>query len=211
MSIDIHSKFYITKKAGGINPCIEGNNKYGLRPFSGSVLPNCIGLATGYLNQLLGLSSCKYLGNYKYAEGIKEGAKDSDCQITKDPQAGKYSAILWGKGDSYHIAVVTEVVNSEKVKITESGWNYKARPIIRTKTITKGKDRNWGNKTKAFNCFITPPGQGPKFIIYRVKLGDTLTKIARKYKTTVKQIVEDNKIKNPNLIIVGQKLKIREE
>ena len=47
-----------------------------------------------------------------------------------------------------------------------------------------------------------------KTVIYTVKKGDTLTVIAAKYKTTVAKIVKDNKIKNPDLIIVGQKLKI---
>lgn len=46
-------------------------------------------------------------------------------------------------------------------------------------------------------------------ITYTVKLGDTLTMIAKKYGTTVSQIVKDNNIKNPNMIYVGQKLKIR--
>lgn len=47
-----------------------------------------------------------------------------------------------------------------------------------------------------------------KTVIYTVKKGDTLTAIAAKYKTTVAKIVKDNKIKNPDLIIVGQKIKI---
>ena len=45
-------------------------------------------------------------------------------------------------------------------------------------------------------------------IIYIVKKGDTLSKIAVKYKTTVKKLAEDNNIKNVNLITVGQKIKI---
>jgi LysM repeat protein len=45
--------------------------------------------------------------------------------------------------------------------------------------------------------------------IYTVKKGDTLTAIAKKYKTTVKKLVELNNIKNPNLIITGQKLKVK--
>lgn len=49
---------------------------------------------------------------------------------------------------------------------------------------------------------------GKKTVIYTVKKGDTLTAIAAKYKTTVAKIVKDNKIKNPDLIMVGQKLKI---
>ena len=40
---DIYSQYYITTAYGGWSPCIEGNNNYGLRPFAGSVLPNCVG------------------------------------------------------------------------------------------------------------------------------------------------------------------------
>lgn len=43
---------------------------------------------------------------------------------------------------------------------------------------------------------------------YVVKAGDTLTKIANKFNTTVKAIADLNKIEDPNIIITGQKLKI---
>ena len=45
-------------------------------------------------------------------------------------------------------------------------------------------------------------------IIYIVKKGDTLWKIARDYNVTVRQIVNLNNIKNPNLIYIGQRLVI---
>jgi len=44
--------------------------------------------------------------------------------------------------------------------------------------------------------------------VYTVKSGDTLGEIAAKYKTTVKTLQELNGIKNPNLIYVGQKIKL---
>lgn len=44
--------------------------------------------------------------------------------------------------------------------------------------------------------------------IYTVKKGDTLSKIATMFKTTVNKLVQINKIKNPNLIFPGQKIKI---
>lgn len=47
-----------------------------------------------------------------------------------------------------------------------------------------------------------------KEITYTVRAGDTLTAIAKKYKTTVKAIAKKNNIKNVNKIYVGQKLKI---
>ena len=49
----------------------------------------------------------------------------------------------------------------------------------------------------------------PVEVYYTVKKGDTLTKIAKKYKTTVKQLCKWNNIKNPNVIKVGQKLRVK--
>ena len=48
-----------------------------------------------------------------------------------------------------------------------------------------------------------------KTVTYTVKRGDTLSGIARRYKTTVAKLVKDNDIKNANLIYVGQKIKIK--
>lgn len=45
-------------------------------------------------------------------------------------------------------------------------------------------------------------------VTYKVKKGDTLSAIANKYHTTVAKLVKDNNIKNPNLVYVGQKIKI---
>lgn len=51
------------------------------------------------------------------------------------------------------------------------------------------------------------PAEQP-LITYTVKQGDTLTAIAKQYSTTVAKLVEDNGIKNANLIRVGQMIKI---
>ncbi len=48
----------------------------------------------------------------------------------------------------------------------------------------------------------------PKETVYTVKAGDTLSGIAAKYGTTYQKLAEYNNIKNPNLIYVGQKIKI---
>jgi spore coat assembly protein SafA len=42
--------------------------------------------------------------------------------------------------------------------------------------------------------------------IYIVQRGDTLWKIAKRYNTTIDAIVRANNIKNPDLIVPGQKL-----
>ena len=48
-----------------------------------------------------------------------------------------------------------------------------------------------------------------KTVTYIVKRGDTLSAIAKKYKTTVTKLAKDNNIKNVNKISVGQKIKIK--
>lgn len=53
------------------------------------------------------------------------------------------------------------------------------------------------------------PQETKKDIVYIVKKGDTLSKIAKMYNTTYKKIALDNKIANPNIIYVGQKLIIK--
>lgn len=45
-------------------------------------------------------------------------------------------------------------------------------------------------------------------IVYTVVKGDTLSKIASRYNTTVSELVKLNNIKNPNLIVIGQKITI---
>lgn len=45
--------------------------------------------------------------------------------------------------------------------------------------------------------------------VYVVQKGDTLTGIAKKYGTTVQSLVKLNNIKNPDLIRIGQKLRVK--
>ena len=50
--------------------------------------------------------------------------------------------------------------------------------------------------------------QKPKQEIYIVKPGDTLSKIAAKFKKNWKDVAKYNAIKNPDLIYPGQKIVI---
>lgn len=44
--------------------------------------------------------------------------------------------------------------------------------------------------------------------VHIVQKGDTMSAIAKKYNTTVKELTVLNKIKNPNIIVIGQTIKI---
>jgi LysM repeat protein len=57
--------------------------------------------------------------------------------------------------------------------------------------------------------YVTPVPPTPTSpVIYRVKRGDTLYSLARRYGTTVKKIARWNNILNPSRIYVGQRLTI---
>ena len=50
---------------------------------------------------------------------------------------------------------------------------------------------------------------GGSILPYSVQSGDTLAKIAKKYNVTLEQLMKWNDIKNPDMITVGQQLKIK--
>ena len=50
---------------------------------------------------------------------------------------------------------------------------------------------------------------GGSILPYRVQPGDSLGVIAKKYNVTVEQLVKWNNLKNPDMLTVGQQLKIK--
>lgn len=133
-------KYFIMKTHGGWSPCIEGNNAHGLRPFPGSVLPNCVAAATGAFNKIIGAKACKYLGNTN-AENFLALAKKQGLQTGSKPRPG--CVMVWeGIGSKAgHVAFVNDL-QGETAKTWESGWNYKTK-LINERSLTKGAG-NWG-------------------------------------------------------------------
>lgn len=66
-----------------------------------------------------------------------------------------------------------------------------------------------GEKTWAVLKTTSPSTPVPTYIFYTVQKGDTLSKIALAFSTTVAEISSLNAINNPNIIVAGQILKIR--
>lgn len=54
-----------------------------------------------------------------------------------------------------------------------------------------------------------PPAHTYCSVTYKVRKGDTLSKIARHYRTTVRYLAQINRIPNPNRIYAGEVLCIR--
>ena len=79
---------------------------------------------------------------------------------------------------------------ARKVKLKEAGYDY-------NKVQARVNEMLGIKKTQSTKQY------------YTVKSGDNLTKIAKKYGTTVNQLVAWNNIKNKNLIYPGQKLRVK--
>ena len=193
-------KNWIHYTKGGLNKCIliEGV----------SCLPNCVGYAWGRWYELLGKEPKLSRGNaenwYGYNDGYKRGST---------PKLG--AVICWRKGQAGnssdgagHVAIVEEIKADGSIVISQSSYGGK-----RFTTKTHKKPYSLGG-TYVFQGFIYLPiefdEETPKTneTEYVVKKGDTLSGIASKYGTTYQELAKYNNISNPNVISVGQVIKI---
>lgn len=219
--------YYIRQANGGLNGAIAGYPTIN----GANVLCNCVGYANGRFNEIILDPNLKGTEkNFKYqlvcnAENFIESAKRQGLKISKKPVVG--GIMVWQKGASLssgdgagHVAVVEQIYADGQILTSESGYNAYAFKTFK-RSNSNGR---WGMMSayKFRGCIINPsvnvqepaaaaakPKTTTKTITYKVKKGDTLSAIAKKYGTTYQKIAKDNGIENPNFIKVGQTLKIK--
>ena len=151
-------------------------------------------------------------GCEKHIELFKKlGAwKENDAYT---PKMGDYIFYNWDDGANYantdltasadHVGIVTKVSGNTFTVIEGNKSNAVG---YRTMKVNGKYIRGFGTPDYASKATETGGGTseagGPT--IYTVKAGDTLSKIANTYGTTVDALVEINAIQNKNLIRVGQ-------
>ena len=152
------NKYYIRKASGGYSTCIQGKptDKWC------DVLSNCVGYACGAANEELGLGYEKYHLNCN-AENFIERAIASGLSVYKTPQVG--DIICWEGAGSLagHVGIVIDVVNSNCIKVAQSGWGSSNPFYITTNYNNNGR---WGlSSNYPFRGFIrilpTPPAPQP--------------------------------------------------
>lgn len=135
-------------------------------------------------------------------------------RLFKDPEPG--DQVFFGPAsNSNHTGIVTEIKEGRVYTVEgNSGDAVKTHSYALNNSKINGYGRPIWDED-----FVTAPATEEKKpepaqeektpeTVYTVKKGDTLSAIAKKYKTTVSALAEVNQIKNVNLIKVGQKIKI---
>lgn len=155
------------------------------------------------------------IGETDYVTACK---KVQECGYATDPN---YAAKLIQIIEKYDLTRYDKVGNKRPVQ-TAAKEEYQVYTVekgdtlsgIATKFGTTVNELSKINKIKNPNLILEGqvlkvPVKTEKVEYYIVKKGDALTKIAKKYGTTVQNLVKLNNIKNPDLIRVGQKLRVK--
>lgn len=142
-------------------------------------------------------------------------AKKTNEQIADEVIAGK-----WGNGDDrerrltaagYNYNEVQAIVNKKLAKPAKKSNEEIAKEVIAGKW-GNGDDRKRRLTAAGYNYDaiqdIIDKSYANVTKTYTVKAGDTLGEIAARYNTTVDALARKNNITNPNLIYVGQVIKL---
>lgn len=142
-------------------------------------------------------------------------AKKTNEQIADEVMAGK-----WGNGDDrerrltaagYNYNEVQAIVNKKLAKPAKKSNEEIAKEVIAGKW-GNGDDRKRRLTAAGYNYDAIQDIINKSYAnvakTYTVKAGDTLGEIAARYNTTVDALARKNNITNPNLIYVGQVIKL---
>ena len=139
----------------------------------------------------------------KYAQAAKKSIADLATQL----------AFMWDELQGYSKVMAT-LKAATSVQEASNAFMVSYENPADQSTSAKAKRASYGEKYYSKYASTAPakPSTGASAAggetVYTVKRGDTLSQIAAKYGTTYQKLAAYNGISNPNLIHVGQKIKI---
>ena len=98
-----------------------------------------------------------------------------------------------------------ELKSIEEVAQEVLKGNYGNNPERKKKLESEGY--NYSEVQTRVNELVSEKNSIKEY--YVIKKGDTLTKISKKYNTSVNQLIEWNNIKNKNKIYAGTKIRVK--
>ena len=164
---------------------------------------------------------------YGHTEGVKAGMTITQEQaetflvsdmVKYERKVNKYQA-KYNFNQNQYDALVSFAYNVGSIDgLTKSGTRSIAQISEAITLYNKGGGKVLPEEKALFNSknsekldnISTSNSNTNSIITYKVVKGDTLTKIAKKYGTTINKLKTLNNIKNANLIYVGQILIIKE-
>ena len=146
------NKYYINRSFGGWNPCIEGNPDN--RPFSGSVLANCVGAVVGRANEVAKRNGCTLLGN-AYPGYMLTLAKQQGLEIWDKPAVGGTIVMLKADNKNGHVISV-EKIKGGFITTWESGWSYRPELYCQNRQITKANNYGMSSAYRWAGCIVNP-------------------------------------------------------
>lgn len=167
--------------------------------------------STGRINGINGNVDMNYM--YNNIIGNQSTSEKTIDELAREVIAGKYGngeARKKALGDKYN--QVQERVN-QLLKQPKKSVEEIAKEVIAGKW-GNGNDRktrltnagyNYNEVQNKVNSLLNSNNK----VYYTIRSGDNLSSIAKKYGTTVSQIVSWNNIKNPNLIYPNQKIRVK--
>lgn len=167
--------------------------------------------STGRINGINGNADMNYM--YNNIIGSQPTNEKTIDELAREVIAGKYGNGEVRKkalGDKYN--QVQERVN-QLLKQPKKSIDEIAKEVIAGKW-GNGNDRktrltnagyNYNEVQNKVNSLLNSNNK----VYYTIKSGDNLSSIAKRYGTTVNQLVQWNNIKNPNLIYPNQKIRVK--
>ena len=147
----------------------------------------------GHVGRVISVDS---LHNFKFvhASSPKYGVRIDES--TKSGYSRSFAGarrIIECNGPNQPYIIPDEPITEDLVIPIDSTRNDTIQLIPREQTVTQQQSST---------------SSGSNYITYRVKSGDTLSAIARRYHVSVANIVKWNKLKNPDRLSIDQRLKI---
>ena len=103
--------------------------------------------------------------------------------------------------DSSFADTIHRVKKGETLSEIASAYKVSVKAIMQANSLRNANQIRAGQK-------LTIPAEPPKFVEYKIRNGDSLSEIAKRYNTTLNELAAFNGIRNANRIRVGQVIHI---
>ena len=95
-----------------------------------------------------------------------------------------------------------------KVRSGDTLWDIARKYGTTTSQIRRINGLGRSSRIYPGQILTLTSGSGSNYVIYKVRRGDTLSRIAKKYRTSISRILANNGITDPDNIQIGDNLKI---